>query len=85
VSHPVNKRERFLKSKNKGLSRAEGLFSDIRVENIRGENNIEKTAKLTRNTTKLCSCAMCGNARKFFGEKTRQEKKADESSAHTDE
>ena len=25
------------------------------------------------NTATLCSCSMCGNPRKYFGEKTRQE------------
>ena len=38
----------------------------------------ERTALRETNHGKLCSCHMCGNPRKYFGEVTLQEKKADE-------
>jgi len=36
---------------------------------------LEKSKQLRRNTTKLCSCSMCGNPRKYLNELTLQEKK----------
>ena len=38
---------------------------------------INKTAQLYADTPKLCSCYACGNPRRYFGEKTRQELIAD--------
>jgi len=37
----------------------------------------ESQLHLMTHTRKRCSCAMCGNARKWFNEKTMQERKAD--------
>ena len=76
MSYPKNKHERFLIGRNKGIRRA------------LGESNFNKRSKyferracLRRNTTKLCSCSICGNPRrKAWKDKlTIQEKKFIES------
>ena len=36
----------------------------------------ERTIRMCRKTTTDCSCPMCGNPRKWFGEVTRQERAA---------
>lgn len=69
--HPLNKRERFLISKNKGKRRANLLLNDCTNK----DSVIERHSRLLRNTTKLCSCPMCGNARKHFNERTIQERR----------
>jgi hypothetical protein len=42
------------------------------------DNLTSKGVKLILKTSTLCSCWMCGNPRRFFGEKTIQELKAQE-------
>ena len=80
MPHPSNKKDRFLKGMNKGLRRAEGLHeTTCKRDPDEHSDLVSKTARHTRHTTKLCSCPMCGNKRKFFKEKTMQEKKFDES------
>ena len=76
MSHPKNKRERFLLGDNKGKKRA-----DIYVSHnpIKDKSYTQKIRQELRNTTKPCSCAMCGNPRKFFNEKTLQEKRIEDS------
>ena len=64
MMHPKNKYDRTIKGKNKSINRTV-LYT--------GEQQ-KKQAIKHRNTTKLCSCAMCGNPRKHFGEKTLQER-----------
>lgn len=71
MSHPRNKRERFLTGKRKGNIRAKGIGTHM------SEECLNKTSVLLRETTKLCSCHMCGNPRKFFQEKTLQEMRED--------
>lgn len=39
----------------------------------------ERTAGLFANHGKVCSCWMCGNPRRFWGELTMQEKRANQS------
>ena len=39
----------------------------------------EKIVKIEANHGKICSCYACGNPRKYFKERTIQEKKNDES------
>ena len=76
MSHPTNKADRFLKGKNKGTKRAKSLLGAWAAQTpIAPPECLDKTAKKTRHTTKLCSCSMCGNPRKFFKEDTMQEKK----------
>jgi len=39
--------------------------------------NINAAFGVLRKTKTLCSCIMCGNPRKYFGKKTRQEQVAE--------
>lgn len=66
MSHPQNKYERKIAGKNK---------SKKRVPDFVQEDDLEDVAIHYRDTTKLCSCSMCGNPRKFFNDKTVQEKR----------
>lgn len=74
MAHPKDKRERFLKGKRKGNSRAKDFWNEL------SEDNRTTMSRVHRNTTKVCSCFMCGNPRKFFNEKTIQEKRFDDAS-----
>lgn len=76
MSYPKNKRERFLIGKHKGIRRALG-----EMDGFSSKEYFERWAYLRRNTTKLCSCSMCGNPRrKAWKDKlTMQEKKFFES------
>lgn len=81
MSHPMNKKDRFLKGKNKGDRRAKNMIGrETTYSPDLYKKILDKTSKMTRHTTKLCSCPMCGNPRKFFNEKTMQEKKFKDSS-----
>jgi hypothetical protein len=64
---PENRRERFLIGKKHGLKRAK-VFSNYSALKVR-----QRDVNLLRDTTKLCSCRMCGNQRRHSGEVTRQE------------
>lgn len=72
MSHPKNKRDRFLVGVRKGKKRADGYWGDC--AGLTGDF-MEKMAQLRRNTTKLCSCAMCGNPRRKLKDLTIQEKR----------
>ena len=83
MSHPSNKLERFLLGKHKGEKRSKGYWNGFLFEkdvNKRREK-LKEDSKIRRNTTKLCSCSMCGNPRrKSWKDKlTLQEKKFFES------
>jgi hypothetical protein len=70
MSHPLNKRERVLIGVRKGTRRADGYWkSCLKLEWL------QRHRYLRRDTTKLCSCVMCGNPRKWNNEKTLQEKR----------
>lgn len=60
MSHPRNKRERFLIGKWKGKKRAEGMTGPM---DSWSEKWFTNTSRALRNTTKICSCEMCGNPR----------------------
>jgi len=75
MSHPLNRRARFLTGKQKGFSRVLGM-ADSSFSYT--EKRFIETAKLLRNTTKICSGHCCENPRKFFAEKTIQGKKNDD-------
>lgn len=70
MSHPKNKRERFLIGKRKGYVRAKAAMSIFEYPDW-----LEFISRSLRNTTKRCSCETCGNPRKHFNELTMQEKK----------
>lgn len=84
MSHPRNRRERFVIGDTKGKRRAIGYWNGFLHEKQHGK--FEEAQELLlgntrkrRNTTKLCSCPMCGNQRKFYG-RTFQEIKHRDSS-----
>jgi len=85
MSHPRDRRERFLIGKKLGEKRAFGYWggaSLFKNEKERAEF-IEKNAQRRRDTTKLCSCSLCGNPRRVCWNKkdqiTMQERKFNES------
>lgn len=73
MSHPVNKRERFLIWVKKSKKRVMNFMSYR--EKSKNPDLVQKWERCHRNTSKTCSCIICGNPRKYFGEKTIQEKK----------
>lgn len=80
MSHPVNRRERFVIGDTKGKKRGYGYwggFYYMRDAKER-EEHLAIASRKRRNTTKLCSCAMCGNQRKLYG-LSMQERKYEES------
>lgn len=71
MSHPSNKRERFLIGDRKSKKRIVTMNHDIpEYWGIRNR-------RLHRNTTTLCSRPCCGNPRRHFNERTMQEKRHD--------
>ena len=77
MSHPHDKRERFLLSDSKGKRRLKSYMPMLRGPNgsLSAESFLKKEGRKRRDTTKQCSCAMCGNPRKFFNEESLQERK----------
>ena len=80
MSHPTNRRERFLIGKNRGEKRAFGQYNGSPTLQ-RNPEFMRRAEYLRRDTTKLCSCSMCGNPRKkaWKDRLTLQEKKFNES------
>jgi len=64
--HPHNKRERAIIGRFKGIKRTKGHFHWM-SDKDETKQLIEKEIRLHRDTTKLCSCSMCGNPRKTLG------------------
>ena len=80
MSHPTNRRERFLIGKKLGEKRAFGHYMGSPA--LHGDPEVMRSAEyLRRDTTKLCSCSMCGNPRrKSWKDKlTLQEKRFNKS------
>jgi hypothetical protein len=77
MSHPRNKRERFLIGDNKGRKR----IKEFKPSRFLTKEWFKRQIRRRRNTTKLCSCSMCGNPRrKSLKDKlTMQERKFFES------
>jgi len=71
MSHPKNKRERFLISMFHGKRRGKAYWAGVK------NAYPERATYLRRNTTKLCSCSMCGNPRRvaWKDKLTMQEKR----------
>jgi len=66
MSYPKNKLERFLLGKQKGERRVRLYWQDTYITDEERKKLLEHGARIRRNTTKLCSCYMCGNPKKFF-------------------
>jgi len=84
MSHPSNKRDRFLIGSGKAKKRFYGENNSTFLPEIWSEEKVIKWTKkgigLRRDTTKLCSCSMCGNPRHSSKESlTMQELKEDQS------
>jgi hypothetical protein len=62
MSHPKDRRHRFLIGKKKGENRGYKYFEVKDVDER--ERLVEVAAYKCRNTTKLCSCEMCCNPRR---------------------
>ncbi len=60
MSHPKNRRERHLLGVYNGIRRAEG----IRCTGTFSKAWVIRHNQVLRNTTKICSCSMCGNPRR---------------------
>lgn len=75
--HPHNRRERELIGRLKGIKRAKGYWNDFKWEHDKKEVEklLKANAQIRQDTTKLCSCMMCGNPRRKLDEITRQELK----------
>lgn len=78
--HPHNRRERELIGRLKGIKRAKGYWNDLKWEQDKKkvEELLKKNEQIRQDTTKICSCMMCGNPRNKLGEVTRQEVKDEE-------
>jgi hypothetical protein len=79
MSHPSNRKERNLLGKYKGKKRASTLETVVQSPDkrnqVRPKDFVEHWAGRFKDTTKLCSCPLCGNPRKFFKDETMQEKR----------
>jgi hypothetical protein len=66
MSHPKDRRERFLVGKKLGEKRGFGYWNGFKF--IEDEKVKQKDLRIAsykrRDTTKLCSCSMCGNPRR---------------------
>ena len=63
MSHPKDRYERFLISKKLGEKRSKGYWvGSPKIQ--RDQEFMERAAYMRRNTTVMCSCAMCGNPRR---------------------
>jgi queuine/archaeosine tRNA-ribosyltransferase len=62
MTHPADRRHRFLIGKHKGERRARGYWDKayFKTESERNQFFIRQ-ARLRRDTTKLCSCIFCQN------------------------
>lgn len=79
MSHPRNRLERFVIGNTKGKKRGEGYWKNCNFKDlIEKERFLKLATAKRRNTTKLCSCYMCGNQRKIYGY-TLQEKRFESS------
>jgi len=73
MSHPVSKRDRFLVGVKKSKKRVTNFYTYL--TKLEHPEWVARAEQMRRNTTKTCSCSGCGNPRKYFGEKTMQEKR----------
>jgi hypothetical protein len=78
MSHPKDRRDRFLKGKHIGEKRAAGMFSAKFQREY--PDSFEKWTQRYRNTTKLCGKSCCANPRHngFKDRLTVQERKFEE-------
>ena len=75
--HPHNKHERGEIGNRKGFKRARRYWNNFRwmKDRDKAEEFIKESAQHRKNTTKLCSCSICGNERHHYNCPTQQELK----------
>lgn len=80
MSHPRNRLERFVIGDTKGKKRGYRYWNGFYFEKDpkEREERLLMASRKRRNTTKLCSCIMCGNKRRIYG-LSLQERKHNES------
>ena len=83
MSHPLNRRERFLIGDRKGRKRGYRYWNGFKYfyeDPQKREEYLKSAGYRRRNTTKLCSCSMCGNPRRvsWKDKLTMQEKRFEE-------
>ena len=71
MSHPKNRYDREFIGRNKGIRRADGEL--VSCSDVTEEHRI-RARVLRKNTTKLCSCFMCGNAQNISGRERDRKK-----------
>lgn len=83
MSHPCNRLER----RNIGEVRCKKRVYLFLTEKEAKERPdlLKYWSRRHRNTTKTCSCSMCGNPRKFYNQKTMQEIKYGSGPIYLDE
>lgn len=73
MSHPCNRLERRMIGEVKCKKRVYLFITEKEAK--KRPDILNHWSRRHRNTTKICSCSMCGNPRKFFKERSIQEKK----------
>lgn len=66
------------KKKNRKIANRMTAPTDCWIIPSERDERVRRIAGMLTNHGKLCSCHMCGNPRKWFNEKTMQEKKIDQ-------
>jgi hypothetical protein len=80
MSHPGNRLERFVIGNTKGKKRGYDWGDFYYIEDPKErEESLAIASRKRRNTTKLCSCATCGNQRRLYGLSMQEIKNRDSS------
>jgi hypothetical protein len=77
VSKKNKRQERFVQ-KSRFKKRAKNLLVNRHWINSNDTVAINRAVGMTYHSRALCSCPMCGNSRRHFGEKTIQERSFEE-------
>jgi hypothetical protein len=85
MPHPNNKLERLAIGCTRSKSRVKDFISYNKKKDPENSALIENWARKHRNTTKTCSCPMCGNPRRYFKDLPMQEKKYGSGKIYLDE
>ena len=66
MSHPKDRRHRFLIGETKGKRRGYRYWNGMKdiKDDAEKEKLLKKASYRRRDTTKCCSCSMCGNPRR---------------------
>ena len=84
MSHPKDRRHRFLIGETKGKRRGYRYWNGMKhiKDDAEREKLLKRASYRRRDTTKCCSCSMCGNPRRDAwnkkGKLTMQEKRQED-------